>query len=47
MERQDPEMYLLSDFDKSLIKGLHYRIEWIPREENEEADKLTRIANSG
>ena len=29
---------------KNLAKGLHYRIEWIPREENTEADELTRVA---
>lgn len=27
-----------------LATGLNYRIEWIPREENKEADKLTRLA---
>ena len=32
---------------KDLANGLHYRIEWIPREENEEADKLTRLAYEG
>jgi ribonuclease HI len=32
---------------KNLAKGLHYRIEWIPREENEEADGLTRLAFEG
>jgi ribonuclease HI len=29
---------------KNLVNGLHYRIEWVPREENEEADRLTRLA---
>lgn len=27
-----------------LVKDLNYRIEWVPREENEEADRLTRLA---
>jgi ribonuclease HI len=29
---------------KDLATGLNYRMEWIPREENEEADRLTRLA---
>jgi ribonuclease HI len=29
---------------KDLANGLNYQIEWIPREENEEADMLTRLA---
>lgn len=29
---------------KDLANGLNYQIEWIPREENEEADRLTRLA---
>jgi ribonuclease HI len=29
---------------KDLVIGLNYQIEWIPREENEEADRLTRLA---
>ena len=29
---------------KDLANGLNYQIAWIPREENEEADKLTRLA---
>lgn len=29
---------------KDLTNGLHYCMEWVPREENEEADKLTRLA---
>jgi ribonuclease HI len=31
---------------KDLLRGIHYQIEWIPREKNEEADALTHAAYS-
>ena len=29
---------------KELLTGLHYHVEWIPREKNDEADRLTHLA---
>ena len=29
---------------KELLRGMQYQIEWIPREENEDADRLTHLA---
>jgi ribonuclease HI len=39
-----PLIIPLYKITKELANDLHYRIEWVPREENEEADKLTRLA---
>ena len=47
MQVKAPSLRPLYAIAKDLVKGLHYRIEWIPREENEEADGLTRLAFEG
>lgn len=39
-----PLIVSLYKLAKDLVNRLHYRVEWIPREENEEADRLTRLA---
>jgi ribonuclease HI len=39
-----PLILPLHKLANDLATGLNYRIEWIPREENEEADRLTRLA---
>ena len=43
-EVKAPLIVPLNKSAKDLATGLHYRIEWIPREENEEADRQTRLA---
>jgi probable phosphoglycerate mutase len=46
-EVKAPLLLQLFTLAKTLASGLHYRIEWIPREENTEADGLASLAFEG